>query len=240
MKGTAKGYFLKILKELKDCGYQVECRVLDAQWLGVPQSRQRTIFVGVRDDLGIKPAHPAPLPYRYSVKDALPWIDQAIHDTSGQQSQGDITNRPSPTVVVTPHLFIHKVQCKGSDHIAENLAPSITGSALSKYWDEIRPGQTHDLRFNLAKPHPDGPSPCITATGGSSSGTAGVVHPFEKRKFSIGELKRICGFPDDFILTGSYAQQWERLGRAVPPVMMSHIAATIRDQILSKIPNQGA
>ena len=31
------------------------------------------------------------------------------------------------------------------------------------------------------------------------------------------ELRRICSFPDDFVLEGSYQQQWERCGRAVPP-----------------------
>lgn len=56
------------------------------------------------------------------------------------------------------------------------------------------------------------------------------------RKFTIAELKRICAFPDDFILTGSYAQQWERLGNSVPPVMMAAIASTVRDEILMRIP----
>ena len=74
VKGTAKGYFLEILAAMKAIGYVVKCKVLDAQWLGVPQQRQRTIFVGVREDLGLDPAHPKPLPYRYSVRDALPWI----------------------------------------------------------------------------------------------------------------------------------------------------------------------
>ena len=41
--------------------------------------------------------------------------------------------------------------------------------------------------------------------------------------------------PDDFILTGTYAQQWERLGRMVPPVMMGHIAKTIQREILNRI-----
>jgi DNA (cytosine-5)-methyltransferase 1 len=59
-----------------------------------------------------------------------------------------------------------------------------------------------------------------------------VCHPTEKRKFSIAELKRICAFPDDFALTGSFQQQWERLGRAVPPVMMAHIASAVRDRVL--------
>jgi len=38
VKGAAKGMFLEILAGLKNCGYKVTCRVLDAQWLGVPQS----------------------------------------------------------------------------------------------------------------------------------------------------------------------------------------------------------
>ena len=40
VKGVAKGWFLEILAKLKACGYRVECRLLDAQWLGVPQARQ--------------------------------------------------------------------------------------------------------------------------------------------------------------------------------------------------------
>jgi DNA-cytosine methyltransferase len=71
VKGVAKGYFLEILKELKECGYCVEARVLDAQWLGVPQMRQRLIFQGVREDVGRAPAWPRPLPYRYSVREAI-------------------------------------------------------------------------------------------------------------------------------------------------------------------------
>lgn len=74
VKGVAKGQFLDILARLKACGYRVSCRVLDAQWLGVPQARKRTIFIGVREDLGKDPVYPKPLPYRYTLRDALPWI----------------------------------------------------------------------------------------------------------------------------------------------------------------------
>jgi len=57
----------------------------------------------------------------------------------------------------------------------------------------------------------------------------------ERRKFTIAELRRICAFPDDFVLVGSYAQQWERLGNSVPPVMMMYIANFICDKILMKL-----
>ena len=48
VKGRAKGQFKRIMARLRACGYVVAARVLDAAWLGVPQSRQRVIIVGVR------------------------------------------------------------------------------------------------------------------------------------------------------------------------------------------------
>lgn len=49
--GSAKGYFNQIIKALRGCGYHVEAKVLDAKHLGVPQQRNRLIFIGVRNDL---------------------------------------------------------------------------------------------------------------------------------------------------------------------------------------------
>lgn len=230
IKGTAKGYFLEILKELKACGYRVSCKVLDAQWLGVPQARQRTIFVGVREDLGMDPVHPKPLAYRYSVRDALPWITRVVHDTSGQFGVGEITDRPSPAITVGVNS-VNSLHFKVDGPEPET---DISRYAIGAEWDNLKPGEGSEKYLNLKRTRIDGPSHCISADGGNPS-TAGVCHPTEKRKFTIAELKRICGFPDDFILKGTYAQQWERCGRAVPPVMMSHIAATVRDEILRKL-----
>ena len=63
-------------------------------------------------------------------------------------------------------------------------------------------------------------------------GTASIVHPTERRKFTIEELKLVSSFPADFNMIGTFAQQWERIGRAVPPLMAKAIAETIRDEIL--------
>lgn len=42
--------------------YRVSCRVLDAAAFGVPQSRPRVVFIGVRSDLGAEPAFPQGTP----------------------------------------------------------------------------------------------------------------------------------------------------------------------------------
>lgn len=231
VKGTAKGYFLEILAALKACGYRVKCKVLDAQWLGVPQARQRTIFIGVRNDLGLDPVHPSPLPYRYSVRDALPWV-VAVGDNGGfgKGAMRSASVTASATIGASPQT--------GNGKFPPSIIEAetdISRYAIGAEWERMgKPGTQSDKYFSLTRPSLDAPCPCITQTAGDVLSAAGVCHPTEKRKFSIAELKRICGFPDDFILTGTYSQQWERLGRAVPPVMMSHIAATIRDQILRK------
>jgi len=295
-KGAAKGYFLDILGALKDCGYVVEVKVLDAQYLGVPQMRARAIFMGVRRDLGARPIWPDPLPYGYTVRDALPWLValdkdlnlkrefdaelsadrpaptvpatkeggswpgysaemevervplRAIHDTSGQFSQGDITDRPCPAITVGVNaLDSYHYQIEEAlvpKHQPDLIPPPVEPeSDMSRFatgaeWDKVPVGGQSEKYFQLTKPDPERPCPTVTQLGGNA-GLASVCHPTEKRKFSIGELKRICGFPDDFVLTGSYAQQWERLGRAVPPVMMAHVARCVLKVLEGSRNNQG-
>jgi DNA (cytosine-5)-methyltransferase 1 len=191
VKGSAKGYFLDILSALKSAGYRVSCKLLNSQWLGVPQARQRTIFIGVREDINIAPIHPDPFDYFYSINDAI--------DLSDEHPDMDIS-----------------------------------AFAIGKEWHKMKIGSTSDKYFSLVRPLPSLPCPTITATVGNM-GAASVVHPTQCRNFSISELKRLSSFPDDFVLVGSYQQQAERIGRAVPPVMMKQIARTIDDYILSRI-----
>ena len=102
------------------------------------------------------------------------------------------------------------------------------GTALEK--DVIRVNRGAAAKYlNTAVIRPDAPSPTVTAAGGAR-GLASVVFP-SKRKFTLTELRLVSSFPADFILTGTYAQRWERIGRAVPPIMMRHIAESIRGEL---------
>ena len=200
VKGVAKGYFLQILEALKSCGYDVRCRLLDARWLGVPQTRQRTIFVGVRNDIKICPVHPIPLTYSYVARDAISNIDD---DTS-------------------------------------SFHPLPDGKILALYNESKRIGSSYFYEahqnlygrpsfFNHKRLRWEHPSYTIC------QGTQCTYHPDLPRSLTINEVKRVCAFPDDFILKGTFAQQWERLGRAVPPLMMKAIASTVETEILKAL-----
>ena len=232
VKGTAKGWFLDVLRSLKESGYRVQARLLDAQWLGVPQMRQRIIFVGVREDLGLAPVHPEPLRYRHSVRDALPHLTACSTSAHGFTKENDLNlHSPAPSVTASGGAAYtgHRVQSADSLPADASFITGLTGRAVH---DTGTPGWS-------AGDITDRPAPTVTVgsisrDGGGSSNHFHVVDGAQRRKFTIAELKRICAFPDDFILTGTYAQQWERLGNSVPPLMMKAIAETIRDKVLAQ------
>ena len=242
--GGARSIMHQIMARMRDAGYVVTGRVLNAADFGVPQRRRRLIFMGVRRDLadgGMRPAFPRAFGYQYVMKDAIPALMRAHHDTSGAWGVGDYTDAPSPTITVGINS-LNSVHYKTDapiilppplpEDVEEEVLPcSIEGYAIGREWEKLRPGEQSDVYFSLVRPAFEEPYPTVTQTGGNI-GAASVVHPHEMRKFTIPELRRICGFPDDFRLTGSYRQRWERLGRAVPPLLMRAVAEAIGTQVI--------
>jgi DNA (cytosine-5)-methyltransferase 1 len=51
VKGKMKLIFAEIMRELKASGYKVSARLMNAMYFGVPQPRERMIFIGIREDL---------------------------------------------------------------------------------------------------------------------------------------------------------------------------------------------
>jgi DNA (cytosine-5)-methyltransferase 1 len=190
-KGVAKGYLNQILRELRLSGYYVECRVLDARFLGVPQSRTRTIFVGIRDDL----------------------FDPSM--------KGKLHPRPMKEIVNLEDAF-KGLTLSDADKQETNIEKYAVYGELKK----LKLGGQSDKYFQLVKAHPKMPSGCITASSGNT-GIASVKH-WDNRAFTVSEVKRIMSIPDDYILTGTYKQKVERLGRMVAPFMMKAVAENIK------------
>jgi DNA (cytosine-5)-methyltransferase 1 len=76
--------------------------------------------------------------------------------------------------------------------------------------------------------------PCPTVTQrGQQMSLSGVFHYNEDRKFTIKELRRIMSLPEDFILTGNFDKQAERICRMVASKCMAALATTIYENILN-------
>jgi DNA-cytosine methyltransferase len=177
VKGKAKGYFKDILAELKGCGYVVRAKLLDAQWLGVPQMRQRIIFVGVREDLGAEPVHPAPLPFRYSVRDAIPWIAEVshVHYSSEQSERHTFKDAGEVSAPTVKQSYGGDTLWSSEALVVEIPAEAVPdpGSNVGRIAAECRPGEsgssvmgTPGSWFNISRAPLDGPTRTVMQSGG--------------------------------------------------------------------------
>ena len=60
-----------ILENLKDVGYTVYSKVLEAKDYGTPQLRKRLFFVGIRNDIKVDFEFPAPVPLKYTFSEIM-------------------------------------------------------------------------------------------------------------------------------------------------------------------------
>tara|TARA_Y100000816_G_scaffold57903_1_gene37875 strand:- start:601 stop:1797 length:1197 start_codon:yes stop_codon:yes gene_type:complete len=214
--GEAKEYLNKILNTFEKIGYDVCAQVLDSRYYGVPQSRTRVIFIGIREDVAAKTGH------------NFMTISQVFPDADSKamvlkDAMVDLVNDPEEVKHLT-EKFTNTAYWKQ------------TGSKMPINPDKVLTGMDFHPKghhFNLKRCSLEAPSPTITAMG-SAETTAGAFHWSEPRKLTIPELKRIMSLPDDFKLTGKWNQMAERCGRMVPPLMMERIASSVYEKVLEK------
>ena len=97
IKGSSRGYFIEVFKELEAAGYVVRAQLLNAAYMGVPQARERIIIVGVRKDIKHKLEFPIPTSWPLTVKEVLPHIDY-IRAKRKDFLQYLPSDRPSQTI----------------------------------------------------------------------------------------------------------------------------------------------
>jgi len=185
-----------IYHTLANCGYNVRYKVLNAKNYGVPQSRERTIFIGVRKDIKKEITYPKPFNYLISA-------EEACKDVSNTPK--DILDASHKDGIVKGYILQMKEGESGNQY------------APSGY-------------FGLQRIKRDSPCPTVCQRQGNKG--ACLIHWEEHRELSVPELIRIMSFPDDYYLGEKYTQKTERLGRAVPPLLMKSIANHVYETIL--------
>ena len=233
MRSTAGGKFENEIKKYMDLlGYETTVQLVGAADFGVPQLRQRLLFVGVKRDMGYSIPYVFPKGefagnYR-TVKDAisdLPKLGNAEIATEYQneelteyqklmRGQGEIKAIPR-----TKMLYNH-VAPKHPQKTIDKIAATEPGKPMyEKFKQRIR------LNYDL-------PSPTQLAGGIRPQFQFG--HPEQPRGLTIRERARIQSFPDSYIFEGGTVQERVQTGNAVPPLMIYNIAKPIAEDIINR------
>jgi DNA (cytosine-5)-methyltransferase 1 len=190
-----------MLQVLDDLGYDVVFRVLRAQYLDVPQKRERLVIFGIRKDLKGSIAFPKEQDYTVSLREAL-------KDTPASEGQKYTAAKKQIMDLVSEGGYWRDLpddlqrQYMGASYF---LGGGKTGMARRLSWDE----------------------PSLTLTCNPAQKQTERCHPSETRPLTVREYARIQSFPDDWIFSGSVSSQYKQIGNAVPVNLGYHIGRCI-------------
>ena len=179
-----------MILELEKLGYRVKYKLLRAQFLDVPQKRERLLIIAIRNDLDMPFLFPRERGYTISLRKALEGVPES-EGTKYSKAKKDVLDLVPPGGYWRD--LPEEVQRKymgGSYH----LSGGKTGMARRLSWDE----------------------PSLTLTCSPAQKQTERCHPEETRPLTVREYARIQTFPDDWKFEGGITSQYKQIGNAVP------------------------
>ncbi|MDQ3747985.1 MAG: DNA cytosine methyltransferase [Acidobacteriota bacterium] len=205
VKGKMKLIFAEILRELKSCGYKVKAVLMNAMYFNVPQSRQRMIFIGIREDLQIEPSLPK------GKSNLIPFSD-AVNDLPVNEQIESLN-----------HVWVDEIK---------RQTKWIEAVKTLKQGRKLVPNLPSSIRAYLNKPLPTIQKNAMPNQPPYVRNS--TIHPTADRTLSIREMARCQTFSDNYIFVDALRNGMQRIGNSVPPLFMKAIAEHIRAEILDK------
>ena len=231
-----------ILSEYDAAGYNVTICKLNAAEYGVPQSRLRVFFIGIRKDLPFNEKDLTPTPFLFNEDQVT--LEEAIMDLPQIKAR---EGKEFQEYSQEPTNDYQKWARNNSDGVYNHIAMRHTQRIIERF-ENIGYGQSvadvdecHQQRKrgdaskisgkvfsqNNMRPYPNKPAPTIAASFQSN-----FVHPYLNRNFTAREGARIQSFPDTYIFCGKRTtmswekniSQYQQIGNAVPPLLGKAIA----------------
>lgn len=212
-----------IYEDFEASGYRVKHFEINAKNYGVPQHRERVVFIATRKDLNIQPSLPekthGEINTLFSSVSPYQNFADACSDLefleSGEKSETD---------------SLHEA-VKHPDHVIKWLWNVMEGKSAHENEDpNLRPlsGYNTTYKRQIWKE----PASTVQTTFGMISGCRNV-HPIATRSLTIREAARIQSFPDSFKFVGSLGDIRATIGNAVPPLLAYQIAKHIKSELLN-------
>jgi len=193
---------------LQDLGYRVAFKILRAQYLDVPQKRERLVIFAVRNDIEMPILYPRERDYTIS-------LFEAIGDKPTSAGQEYSEYKKSIMALVPEGGYWRDLpKDKQKEYMKTSffMGGGKTGMARRLAWNE----------------------PSLTLTCGPAQKQTERCHPEETRPLNVREYARIQTFPDEWQFAGSVGAQYKQIGNAVPVNLGYHIGMAARAILTGK------
>jgi len=191
--------FETILSVLKELGYNVQYKVLNANDYGVAQKRERIIIVGTQE--GINFEYPEKQKYKPVLRDALKDVPPSEGQTYSEKKKKFLD------LVPPGGCWVNLPEDMQKEYLGKSYysGGGKRGMARRISWDE----------------------PCLTLTCSPSQKQTERCHPDETRPFTVREYARIQSFPDDWEFAGGISEKYKQIGNAVPVELARHLGVQL-------------
>lgn len=187
-----------IKNEFLELGYNVDMKLLNAANFGVPQKRERVIFIGIRKDINRDINYPEETHNKDGTNNKKKWVSvkEAIEDLEDKEEDVDFNQ------IYTNHSpdFINKIK------------NTKIGESVNKKYKEAYFRCDPELPSNTVKENHGGV----------------FIHYKKDRVMTPRELARLQSFPDDFKFKGSKSNILVQIGNAVPCKLSEAIAKEVK------------
>lgn len=213
----------KILESFEEIGYRTEVRVLNAKDFGVPQARERAIFIGVRKDLGIEANSLYPKEKEGEEK-TVREVLMELHKSKPEMDRcnAKIVPAKNPIMRKSPYagmLFNGQGRPLNLDRPSITLTASMGGNK-TPIIDEMFLRKEHKMDW-VEKYHERlqrGEDPVTEV-------------PSYLRRITVKEAAVIQTFPEAYEFEGSQCSRYRQIGNAVPVKLAQEIAKQIKTKI---------
>lgn len=206
------------LWDMNGIGYEVNYQLINASDYGVPQNRQRVLFVGVRKDLGMQ----FQFPEKQEKKNLT--LEHILNIPKDVPNQVDWPLSPQALEMI--QYIPEGGSWKNVPY--EHLAPR-----FKRIRDNMKRYHSPNFYRRFARNEI-----CGTMTASAQPENCGIVHPTENRRFTIREVARIQTFPDTFLFLDDSVKNvtamYKVIGNAVPVKLANVLATAIREQVFQR------
>lgn len=243
---TASVYAYKVIDYV--CGmlspiYDITKGVLSAAAFGVPQERERYIFLGRKKNL--ENNGPVKLPQPILVGDTYILTRDAMADLENEETTKDCSKAAVDFAFPCCNQSRYSKYVRDCNTLYNHIITDTSDVAMERF-QALRPGQNfHDLDVELKTRTYSDPARTQNTiyrrlSYDTPSGTVVNVrksmwiHPILNRGISVREAARLQSFQDHYRFCGPKNAQFQQVGNAVPPRLGRAIAESVLESLGDK------
>ena len=252
---------LRVRKDGKIYSYKVAYKILNSHDFSVAQSRERLIYIAVRNDImehhDITPETIFENIDKDCKKNPCYYLQDAIADIKKldaprvkncNEVDNDKTGKKIDVNDFEQHNneYLNKINCGRKIPFLYNHKARFCSDVNYEIYKRLNQGDdATDEKIKDIMPYAHrnhcfkdkyfkliADKPCRTITAHLRMDCHSHIHPYQIRSLTPREAARVQSFPDDYLFLGAYLKTYMQIGNAVPTMMARGIAKSVKKYLV--------